>query len=124
MPIISKNVPLVLIASSITTAVFPRLAEHAAAGARDKLIRAYVQTARLILFLAIPSALFAFVARGYLVRLLYGSGDAATANTLGWFAGTIIFTGLFMLVSRVYYAMQDTKTPLYSVSAAFPSISP
>jgi putative peptidoglycan lipid II flippase len=115
-----KNVPLVLIASSITTAVFPRLAAHASAGARDKLVNAYVQTARLILFLAIPSALFAVVARGYIVRLLYGSGSADTANTLGWFAGTIVFTSLFMLVSRVYYAMQDTRTPLYLSLGSIP----
>jgi putative peptidoglycan lipid II flippase len=115
-----KNVPLVLIASSITTAVFPRLAAHAAGGARDKLVAAYVGTARLILFLAIPSALFTVVARGYIVRLLYAFGNADTANTLGWFAGTIIFTSLFMLVSRVYYAMQDTRTPLYLSLGSIP----
>jgi putative peptidoglycan lipid II flippase len=115
-----KNVPLVLIGSSITTAVFPRLAARAADGQRQQLIEAYVQTARLILFLAIPAAVFAVVARGYIVRLLYGFGDAATANTLGWFAGTIVFTSLFMLVSRVYYAMQDTRTPLYLSLASIP----
>ena len=109
-----KNVPLVLIGSSIATAVFPKLSAHAAAGAREELVEVYVKTARLILFLAIPSALFAVVARGYIVRLLYGFGDRATASTLGWFAGTIIFTSLFLLVSRVYFAMQDTKTPLYT----------
>jgi putative peptidoglycan lipid II flippase len=114
-----KNVPLVLIGSSITTAVFPRLA-RAAATAREDLIRAYVTTARLILFLAIPSALFAFVARGYIVRLLLGFGDPAIAATLGAFAGTIVFTSLFMLVSRVYYAMQDTRTPLYVSLASIP----
>ena len=108
-----KNVPLVLIASSITTAVFPQMAARAAKGARTELIAGYVRTARLILFLAIPSAVFCVIGRGYLVRLLYGFGDVDTANTLGWFAGIIVFTSLFLLVSRVFYAMQDTKTPLY-----------
>ncbi len=115
-----KNVPLVLIGSSITTAVFPRLAARAAKGAKEELIEIYVSTARLILFLAIPAAVFAVLTRGYIVRLLYGFGDVDTANTLGWFAGTIIFTGLFMLVSRVYYAMQDTRTPLYLSLASIP----
>ncbi len=115
-----KNVPLVLIASSITTAVFPRLADKAAAGAQSELIETYVQTARLILFLAIPAALFTMINRGYLVRLLYGSGNVDTANALGWFAGTIVFTSLFLLVSRVYYAMQDTRTPLYLSLASVP----
>jgi len=115
-----KNVPLVLIAGSITMAVFPQLAARAAKGARTELIEGYVNTARLILFLAIPSAIFAVITRGYLVRLLYGFGDPDTANTLGWFAGTIVFTSLFLLVSRVYYAMQDTRTPLYSSLASIP----
>jgi putative peptidoglycan lipid II flippase len=107
-----KNVPLVLFATAISTAAFPQMARRASAGTQEELISSYVKTARLILFLAIPSAIFAVVARGYIVRLLFGFGDASTANTLGWFAGTIIFTSLFQLVSRVYYAMQDTKTPL------------
>ncbi|HEY6736375.1 MAG TPA: murein biosynthesis integral membrane protein MurJ [Candidatus Saccharimonadia bacterium] len=115
-----KNVPLVLIASSITTAVFPQLARRAASGERQHLIEAYVQTARLILFLAIPSALLAFIARGYIVRLLYASGDPRTAAALGWFAGTIVFTSLYMLVSRVYYAMQDTRTPLTTSIISIP----
>ncbi len=115
-----RNVPLVLIGSSITTAVFPRLASRAAAGARESLIEGYVTTARMLLFLAIPSALFCIVARGYIVRLLYGFGDPATANTLGWFAGTIVFTSLFMLVSRIFFAMQDTKTPLYTSLGSIP----
>jgi putative peptidoglycan lipid II flippase len=115
-----KNVPLVLIGSSISTAVFPRLAARAAAGEREKLIESFVRTARLILFLAIPSALFTVVARGYIVRLVFGFGDQATANTLGWFAGTIVFASLFMLVSRVYFSMQDTKTPLYTSLGSIP----
>ncbi len=115
-----KNVPLVLISSSITTAVFPRLAARAAKGARQELIEGYVRAARLILFLAIPAAVFAVVTRGYIVRLLYSFGDADTANTLGWFAGTIIFAGLFQLVSRMYFAMQDMRTPLYVSLASIP----
>lgn len=115
-----KNVPLMLIGGSITTAVFPRLAARAASGEKQQLIAVYVKTARLILFLAIPAAIFAWIARGYIVRLLYGFGDVATANTLGWFAATIVFTSLFMLVSRVYYAMQDTRTPLYLSLASIP----
>ncbi len=115
-----KNVPLVLIASSITTAVFPQLAARAGNSDRSELIETYVTTARLILFLAIPAAVFSVITRGYLVRLLYGFGDLDTANTLGWFAGTIVFTSLFLLVSRVYFAMQDTRTPLYVSLGSIP----
>jgi putative peptidoglycan lipid II flippase len=108
-----KNVPLVLIGTSLTTASFPRMAARAAAGAKERLIEGYVKTARLILFLSIPAAVFMVLGRGYIVRLLYGFGNADTANTLGWFAGTIIFASLYQLVARLYYAHQDTRTPLF-----------
>jgi len=108
-----RNVPLSLIGAAITTAVFPRLAEESNSKSHTKLIESFVYTARLILFLSIPAAILCVVARGYIVRLLYGFGDIDTANTLGWFAASIVFTSLFFLVSRVYYAMQDTKTPLF-----------
>ena len=109
-----KNVPLALIGNSIATAAFPRMAARMAKGAVEALIRDFVLNARLILFLVIPSAALTVVMRGYIVRLLYGFGNATTANTLGWFAGTIVFSALFFLVSRVFYAMQDTRTPLYT----------
>jgi putative peptidoglycan lipid II flippase len=117
---INYSVETIIGSTIITTAIVPRLAARASGGQQDKLIEAYVSTARLILFLAVPSALFSLIARGYIVRLLYGFGDLATANTLGWFSGTIVFSSLFMLVSRVYYAMQDTRTPLYLSLGSIP----
>ncbi len=113
-----NNVPLVLIGNSIATAAFPRMAARMASGALEGLIRDFVVNARLILFLVIPSAVVTVLMRGYIVRLLYGFGNATTANTLGWFAGTIVFSSLFFLVSRVFYSMQDTRTPLYTSMVA------
>jgi len=115
-----KNVPLALIASSITTATFPDLASKAANGDRGELVKSYVNTARLILFLAIPAAVFTVMMRGYLVRLLYGFSDADTYNALGWYAGVIVFYSLFLLVSRVFYALQNTKTPLLTSLLSVP----
>ncbi len=107
-----KNVPLVVLGSAIATAAFPRMAARAAEGDRTKLLEEFVINSRLILFLVIPAATAAVLLRGYIVRLLFGFGNATTANTLGWFAGAIIFGSLFFLVTRLYYALQDTKTPM------------
>lgn len=107
-----KNVPLVIFGSAIATAAFPRLASRAV-GDREKLVEDFVYNSRLILFLVIPSATVAVILRGYIVRLLFGFGDPTTATTLGFFAGTIVFQSLFFLVARMYYALQDTKTPLF-----------
>ncbi len=108
-----KNVPIALIGNSIATAAFPRMAARAAHGAIDKLVAEFVSNARLILFFVVPAVVITVIMRGYIVRLLYGFGDPVTANTLGWFAGVILFQALFFLVARVFYALQDTRTPLY-----------
>lgn len=113
-----KNVPMALIASAVTTATFPRLAARAAEGQRTELFREFRRIFRFILFLTLPAAVAAILLRGYIVRLLFGFGSSTTAGTLGWFAGAIVFQSLFMLVARVYYAMQDTKTPLLTSLAA------
>lgn len=113
-----KNVPMALIASAVTTATFPRLAAKAAEGERRELFADFVRIFRLILFLTLPTAVTAVLLRGYIVRLLFGFGSSTTAATLGWFAGAIVFQSLFMLVARIYYAMQDTKTPLLTSIAA------
>ena len=113
-----KNVPMALIGSAITTATFPKLSEQAAQGEKHQLFGQFARTFRWILFLTLPSAVAAIVLRGYIVRLLFGFGSSVTADTLGWFAGTIIFQSLFFLVARVYYAFQDTRTPLLSSIAA------
>ncbi len=109
-----KNVPMVLFGTSIATAAFPALAASAAAGDRTGVVENFVVNARLILFLVLPAATATFLLRGYIVRLLFGFGNQTTANTLGLFAGTILFQSLFFLVARVYYANQDTKTPLFT----------
>lgn len=107
-----KNVPLALFGGAIATAAFPRMAARAAEGKQEKLVEDFVVNARLILFLVIPAATAAVLLRGYIVRLLFGFGNATTASILGWFAGVIVFQSLFFLISRMFYSLQDTKTPL------------
>ncbi len=109
-----KNVPLSLFGAAIATAAFPKMAADAAAGRSENLIENFVVNARLILFLVIPSATICILMRGYIVRLLLSFGSATTANILGWFAGVIIFQSLFLLVTRMFYSVQDSKTPLYT----------
>ncbi len=108
-----RNVPLMIFGTAIATAAFPDLAQRAAKDDKPGLIDKLISNTRLILFFVVPATVVSIVLRGYIVRLLFGFGSEVTANTLGWFAGTIVFTSIFFLVARFYYAMQDTKTPLY-----------
>ncbi len=109
-----KNVPLGLFGGAIATAVFPTLIRASKSKDKHKLPHEIVRTLSLVLFLVIPSMAITVVLRGYIVRLLLGFGDQTTADTLGWFAGVIVAQSLFFVVARIFYALEDTKTPLFT----------
>ncbi len=109
-----KNVPVALFGAAISTAAFPGLIRAAKSTNKARLPEVLVRDMGYILFLTIPSAAIAMVMRGYIVRLLFGFGDQATADTLGWLGGVIIAQSLYFMVARVFYAFEDTKTPLFT----------
>jgi putative peptidoglycan lipid II flippase len=108
-----KNVPVVLFGAAMSTAFFPNLVRSANSKDKSKLPSAIVRDLSILMFLVIPSAFIAFVMRGYIVRILFGFADQTTADTLGWLAGSIIAQSLFFMVARFFYALEDTKTPLF-----------
>lgn len=109
-----SNVPIGLFGAAIATAVFPTLIRAAKSSDKAKLPAKIVQYSRMVLFLIIPASLITIVMRGYIVRLLFGFGDQVTADALGWLAGMIVAQSIFFLVARVFYALEDTKTPLFT----------
>ncbi|MEX0748860.1 MAG: murein biosynthesis integral membrane protein MurJ [Candidatus Saccharimonadales bacterium] len=119
-----KNYPITLIGTAIATAAFPKISERALSNRTDLLKKEILGVLRAILWFAVPAAVVVVFMRGYIVRLLIGFGDMTVANVLGWFAVAIIFQSLLRLVNRVFYAQQDTKTPLYvSVVAIILNVS-
>ena len=108
-----KNVPVVLFGAAMSTAFFPNLVRAANNKDKSKFSSAIVRDLSLLMFLVIPSAFIAFVMRGYIVRILFGFADQATADTLGLLAGSIVAQSLFFMVARFFYALEDTKTPLF-----------
>ncbi len=113
-----RSVPITLIGVAISTAAFPRLTHEAHKARPDALRRQAVSVLRTILWLSLPTAVIAFVMRGYLVRLLAGAGSdiqqfaPVVVIVLGWLSLTIVFRALFHTLTRTFYAMQDTRTPL------------
>ncbi len=108
-----KNVPVVLFGAAMSTAFFPNMVRAANNKDKSKFPSTIVRDLSLLMFLVIPSAFIAFVMRGYIVRILFGFADQATADTLGLLAGSIIAQSLFFMVARFFYALEDTKTPLF-----------
>ncbi len=107
------SVPINLIGVAISTAAFPKMTERLTQG-RPDLFRQELQTIlRVIIWLAMPTAVITYFARGYLVNFLFNGGEAVVADTLGVLATAILFRSIYHIASRSFYAQQDTKTPLY-----------
>lgn len=109
-----RNVPMGLFGGAIATAAFPRLIRAAKSKDSAKLPAAIVRNVCLIVFLTVPAATVAILMRGYIVRLLFGFGDQITADALGWLAVSIVAQSVFFLIARVFYSLEDTKTPLFT----------
>jgi putative peptidoglycan lipid II flippase len=111
-------VPITLIGVAISTAAFPKMTERIAQG-RSDLFKKELQTVlRVIIWLALPTAVIAFLGRGYLVSFVKNGGDPIMADILGLLAVAILFRSIYHIASRSFYAQQDTKTPLYISIAA------
>jgi putative peptidoglycan lipid II flippase len=106
-------VPINLIGVAISTAAFPKMTERLATG-REDLFRQELQSVlRVIIWLALPVAVIAFLGRGYVVSFIKVGGNASIAGVLGVLAIAILFRSVYFLASRSFYAQQDTRTPLY-----------
>lgn len=105
-------VPVTLIGVAISTAAFPQMTERLSQG-RPDLFKKELQTIlRVIVWLALPTAVIAFFARGYLANFLFNGGNVIVASTLGILTVAILFRAVYHIASRAFYAQQDTRTPL------------
>jgi len=106
-------VPTTLIGVAISTAAFPKMAERMGQG-RPDLFKKELQTVlRVIIWLTLPTTIIAFFGRGYLVNFIQNGGDVLMSGLLGILAVSILFSSIYQIAARSFYAKQDTKTPLY-----------
>ncbi|MGB4676907.1 MAG: murein biosynthesis integral membrane protein MurJ, partial [Aggregatilineales bacterium] len=116
--------PQGLIAQSVATVVFPTFAAQVAAEDTAALRRTLGQVLRSVLFLAIPATVGLIVLRLPIVRLIYEHGDfsAADSEAVSWallfFGLGLIAHSLVEIVTRAFYAMHDTRTPVLIGGAA------
>ncbi|MEX2373849.1 MAG: murein biosynthesis integral membrane protein MurJ [Dehalococcoidia bacterium] len=110
--------PVGVIGMAISTAVFPTLAAHAAAH-ETALLRTSISTSlRVILFLAVPASAGLILLAEPAVRVLLerGAFDAGSTDLVVQ-ALTVYATGIAALagieiLSRGFYALSDTRTPV------------
>lgn len=112
-------IPVGIIALSFVSAVFPFLAMSHARGETDAFLSKLYDAINQILYFVIPASLLIIIMRAQLVRVVLGYGRFSwedtrlTAACVGAFAISIFAQSLIPLFTRAFYAMQDTKTPVF-----------
>ena len=114
-----QYVPIGLIGISFAVAAFPAFSKYAALKDMEGLRQSFLTTTRKILFFIVPSTAIMLLLRAQIVRLVLGAGvfdwtaTIRTSDVLAIFVLSLIAQSMIPLAARVFYAMQDTKTPLY-----------
>lgn len=113
-----QNVPIGIFAIPLSLAYFPVFSEAWVKQDIPRLISSFSQAVRRLLAIAIPASVFMILLRAHIVRLVLGSGQfdwtatVLTAQTLSLFAISLFAQCLIPLIARVFYSLQDTKTPV------------
>src|SRR5512132_701388 len=102
---------------AVATVAFPTLARFAARREWDNLRATMSNGMRQILLLLIPAAAAVLVLSVPITRLIYQRGDfdadqtQLVAQALFWFAFSLPFNGLFLLLSRTFFSLQRPWIP-------------
>jgi putative peptidoglycan lipid II flippase len=108
-----------LIALSLGTVIFPQLARLHAAGDIAALRRVALGALRQVLFLALPAAAILGWLGAPIVRALFERGrftaasTALTAEAFNFYAFGLAALAAAEILVRTFYAMHDTRTPVY-----------
>lgn len=110
--------PVALFGYSFAKAAFPTLATHAAKKDHTAFASTFNFAVSQILFFVLPIAVFFVVLRIPLVRLAFGTERFTWESTVqtGWalsaFSLGVVAQGLLAILTRSFYALQNTKVPM------------
>lgn len=105
-------------ALSAATVLFPTLSRLAGAGDWEQFRADYAGTLRSVLFFIVPATAALIVLRTAIPEAIYQLGaftsasTALTATALGALATGLIAYAVVEIVTRAFYALQDTRTPV------------
>jgi putative peptidoglycan lipid II flippase len=110
--------PEMVIAQSIAIASLPSFSAQVELGKLDEMRISLAATLRGVLLLAIPASLGLILLREPLIRI-YENGTTFTSQStqmvawgLLWYAAGLIGHSVVEIISRAFYALHDTRTPV------------
>ncbi len=126
-----ENTPLLIIGVSYAVSAFPTITKLFMDGKKEEFLEVVHRAIRNILFLAIPASILLIVLRAQIVRVLLGAGNFSwndtrlVAASVALFCLSIVAQCLVLIFVRGFYAMNNTKKPLFInlLSVAFTAVS-
>lgn len=112
------SMPQVVIAQSIAIAALPTFSAQVARGEYSQMRSSLAVTLRSMLLLSLPASLGLILLRQPIVTLLFQSGKFDLHSTelvawaLLWYSVGLVGHSLVEILSRAFYALHDTKTPV------------
>lgn len=105
-------------AMSLATVTFPTMAAQSAEGDLGAMRSTLARAIKALLFLTIPSAVGMFILRSEIVATLFQLGrfdqrdTQFVASALGYFALGLVAYAVVEVITRAFYALHDTRTPV------------
>ena len=118
------QIPLGVIGVPLGIVIFPSLARELAVGRTDHYLEILTRSLRILAFVMLPITALGMVLRVQVVELLlgYGAFDRAavqlTADTLLLFMLGLTAHSVIAVLTRAFYARQDTRTPMVAAVLA------
>ena len=113
-----QQFPVGLFGATVAQAAFPLLSQASATGDRERMKKTLVSGMNQIVFFIMPISVLFIVLRIPIVRLVFGASrfdwqaTVLTGMTLSAFSVSLSAQALSQLVTRVFYALFDTSTPV------------
>ena len=113
-------IPISVFGVTIGQAALPMLSKECdLLGSLDKFKKIFLNSFKNILYLAMPASVLILVLRVPIVRIAIGARDfpweatLLTARTLSYLSLAIASYSVIQLFVRAFYALEDTRTPLF-----------
>jgi putative peptidoglycan lipid II flippase len=113
------QLPLGVLITAMIVPMLPRFAEHASQNKFDLLKKDFLKSLRFMLFMVMPLATVLILLPHQIVEVLFQRGafnahsTALVTTALIFYVPSILFYVGRDLITRAFYAMQDSRTPYY-----------
>lgn len=118
MAFMVMTMPLFVIAQAIATAALPTFSAQVARGKQDEMRASLAATLRGVLLLSIPATVGLILLRQPVTAMLFQRGKFTAISTemvswaLLWYTAGLVGHSVVEILSRAFYALHDTKTPV------------